>query len=112
MVAISEKVALIAGIISFSRASQTPGAVQQRSFVPDGYYVTAYYPAPYGGWVKDWQESYRKARKLVDSMTLAEKTNITGGSGVFMGQFVPMLKLAKAIVLELALIKTVRQGEF
>lgn len=85
MVAISEKVALIAAIISFSRASQTPGAVQQRSFVPDGYYVTAYYPAPYGGWVKDWQESYRKARKLVDSMTLAEKTNITGGSGVFMG---------------------------
>nr|WVH32797.1 hydrolase family protein [Trichoderma asperellum] len=49
------------------------------------YYVPPYYPAPYGGWVADWQESYAKAKALVDSMTLAEKTNITGGTGIYMG---------------------------
>lgn len=50
------------------------------------YYVPPYYPAPYGGWVADWQDSYAKAKALVDSMTLAEKTNITGGSGIYMGK--------------------------
>ncbi|KAG5951184.1 hypothetical protein E4U53_003595 [Claviceps sorghi] len=91
MVAFFGKTALIAAIVAFSDASPTPepeaaaAAAQKRSFVPDGYFVPAYYPAPYGGWTKDWQESYRKARAFVDSMTLAEKTNITGGSGIFMG---------------------------
>ncbi|KAK2608745.1 hypothetical protein QQS21_002734 [Conoideocrella luteorostrata] len=65
-------------------ASPTPDVVAQKSFVPDGYYVPAYYPAPYGGWVSGWQESYGKARNFVNSMTLAEKTNITAGSGIFM----------------------------
>lgn len=45
-----------------------------------------YYPAPYGGWVDEWRDSYSKAKKLVDSMTLAEKTNITAGTGIFMGK--------------------------
>ncbi|KAG6041144.1 hypothetical protein E4U41_005868 [Claviceps citrina] len=87
MVAVFGKTALIAGIIAYSDARPTPEAFQQKSFVPDGYYVPAYYPAPHGGWTKDWQESYRKARTFVDSMTLAEKTNITGGSGIFMVGF-------------------------
>ncbi|KAF5027061.1 hypothetical protein F66182_830 [Fusarium sp. NRRL 66182] len=51
----------------------------------DGYNASPYYPAPYGGWVDEWAESYAKAKKLVDSMTLAEKTNITAGTGIFMG---------------------------
>ncbi|KAG5983250.1 hypothetical protein E4U55_000474 [Claviceps digitariae] len=94
MVAVFRKAALVAAIVACSNASPAPeaetkaaaaaAAALQRSFVPDGYFVPAYYPAPYGGWTKDWQESYRKARALVDSMTLAEKTNITGGSGIFM----------------------------
>lgn len=51
-----------------------------------GSYVAAdYYPAPYGGWVNNWAESYAKARDLVESMTLAEKTNITSGTGIYMG---------------------------
>ncbi|XWX00333.1 hypothetical protein V2A60_008353 [Cordyceps javanica] len=50
-----------------------------------GYNSPAYYPAPYGGWVDEWRDSYSKAKKLVDSMTLAEKTNITAGTGIFMG---------------------------
>lgn len=83
------KTAFIAGMIVSSVASPVPVdvALPRSDYVPDGYYVPAYYPAPYGGWTKDWQESYRKARKLVDSMILAEKTNITGGSGMFMGEF-------------------------
>lgn len=62
-----------------------PVDIGARSDVPEGYYVPAYYPAPYGGWVDDWTESYERARTLVDSMTLAEKTNITAGTGIFMG---------------------------
>ncbi|KAI6784900.1 beta-glucosidase F-like protein [Emericellopsis cladophorae] len=61
--------------------------LQQRSpdDVPDGYYVPMYYPAPFGGWVDSWAQSYEKARDLVNQMTLAEKTNITAGTGIFMG---------------------------
>ena len=55
------------------------------SGVPDGVYTPPYFPAPYGGWVAEWQDSYKKAKALVDNMTLAEKTNITAGSGVYMG---------------------------
>ncbi|KAH8683719.1 glycoside hydrolase superfamily [Ilyonectria robusta] len=50
-----------------------------------GYNALPYYPAPYGGWVSEWASSYTKAKKLVDSMTLAEKTNITAGTGLLMG---------------------------
>lgn len=57
------------------------------SDVPDGFYVPAYYPAPFGGWVDSWADSYDKAKALVDRMTLAEKTNITAGTGIFMGTF-------------------------
>jgi hypothetical protein len=69
----------VALVAAFSAGAASPSSVTD-------YYVPQYYPAPYGGWVKDWQESYRKARDLVASMTLAEKTNITAGSGIFMGK--------------------------
>jgi hypothetical protein len=46
------------------------------------------YLAPHGGWVSDWSESFQKASSLVSTMTLAEKTNITAGSGIFMGRCV------------------------
>ncbi|KAH7318208.1 putative beta-glucosidase 1 precursor [Stachybotrys elegans] len=60
---------------------------QKRQQAPEaGFYVPSYYPAPYGGWVDDWKESYAKAKALVDRMTLAEKTNITGGTGIYMGR--------------------------
>lgn len=62
------------------------GPVRQREAVPDGFYAAPYYPTPYGGWEESWKQSYAKAQALVDKMTLAEKTNITGGSGIFMGK--------------------------
>ncbi|RYC91843.1 putative beta-glucosidase F [Fusarium oxysporum f. sp. narcissi] len=52
--------------------------------VADGFVAAPYYPAPYGGWDEAWADSYARAKKMVDSMTLAEKTNITAGTGLFM----------------------------
>ncbi|KNG44253.1 glycoside hydrolase family 3 protein [Stemphylium lycopersici] len=63
-------------------------AIQQRDPVPQGYVAPPYYPTPHGGWVSDWSESYRKASLLVSNMTLAEKTNLTAGTGIFMGRCV------------------------
>lgn len=53
--------------------------------VPAGYVASPYYPAPYTGWVADWSDSVQKAKALVDTMTLAEKANITTGTGIYMG---------------------------
>jgi beta-glucosidase len=38
--------------------------------------------------VSEWSESYSKASLLVANMTLVEKTNITSGTGIFMGRCV------------------------
>ncbi|KIW47429.1 uncharacterized protein PV06_00126 [Exophiala oligosperma] len=40
-----------------------------------------WYPTPRGGTLPSWQDSYEKARKLVDRMSLVEKVNITTGTG-------------------------------
>lgn len=44
-----------------------------------------WYPSPKGGTAKSWAASYEKASKLVGKMTLAEKVNITTGTGWQMG---------------------------
>lgn len=67
----------------------TSGAAIQPRAVPAPYVAASYYPAPHGGWADDWADAYEKAIKLVSQMTLAEKTNITGGTGFFMGNFLP-----------------------
>ncbi|KAF1913850.1 beta-glucosidase 2 precursor [Ampelomyces quisqualis] len=74
-------------ILGFSSVA-TAAVIDRRDPVPAGYVAPPYYPAPYGGWVSDWSESFQKASVLVSSMTLAEKTNITAGSGIFMGRCV------------------------
>ena len=71
-------------VLSFL-SSATAAAVDRRTPVPAGYVAAPYYPAPHGGWVSSWSESYRKASLLVQNMTLAEKTNLTSGTGLFMG---------------------------
>ncbi|ORX97354.1 beta-glucosidase 1 precursor [Clohesyomyces aquaticus] len=40
-----------------------------------------WYPTPKGGQDAAWAESYKKAAKLVEQMTLVEKVNITTGTG-------------------------------
>ncbi|KAB8235015.1 hypothetical protein ETB97_010687 [Aspergillus alliaceus] len=48
-------------------------------------YSPPYYPAPPGGWLSDWSDAYEKAHNVVSKMTLAEKVNLTTGTGIFMG---------------------------
>jgi hypothetical protein len=62
-------------------------SIDRRAAVPDGYVAAPYYPAPYTGWVSSWSDSVQKAKALVDTMTLAEKANITAGTGIYMGEF-------------------------
>ncbi|KIX10303.1 uncharacterized protein Z518_01385 [Rhinocladiella mackenziei CBS 650.93] len=40
-----------------------------------------WYPTPRGGTLSSWRESYDKARQMVERMSLAEKVNITTGTG-------------------------------
>lgn len=40
-----------------------------------------WYPTPAGGTASSWAESYAKAAKLVEQMSLPEKVNITTGTG-------------------------------
>ncbi|KAK4443375.1 glycoside hydrolase [Podospora aff. communis PSN243] len=44
-----------------------------------------WYPSPKGGIARGWAASYEKAAKLVGKMTLAEKVNVTTGTGWQMG---------------------------
>ncbi len=52
---------------------------------PDEGQSEPWYPSPMGGTLEDWKESYAKAAKLVNQMTLVEKVNITTGVGFMMG---------------------------
>ncbi|KAF2476239.1 beta-glucosidase-like protein [Lindgomyces ingoldianus] len=68
--------------------SASAAVIDRRIAVPSGYVAPPYYPTPHGGWTADWSVSYHKASLLVSQMTLAEKTNVTAGSGIFMGRCV------------------------
>ncbi|KAL1980469.1 hypothetical protein VTN96DRAFT_4126 [Rasamsonia emersonii] len=59
--------------------------IRPRTDLPPGYSSPDYYPTPNGGWVSEWADAYAKAQKVVSQMTLAEKVNITSGTGYFMG---------------------------
>ena len=41
-----------------------------------------WYPSPLGGTLSEWEESYQKAKAMVEKMTLPEKVNVTTGVGV------------------------------
>lgn len=97
----------VSGFLAVVSASPVQNATA--SDLPDGFYVPAYYPAPYGGWVDSWADSYDKAKALVDRMTLAEKTNITAGTGIFMGKNPPN---SVASSKDMNLLTPVCQGKF
>lgn len=69
-------------------AAVPPERLAERDAVPSGYVAAPFYPAPNGGWEATWKTSYTKAQALVSKMTLAEKTNITSGTGIYMGRCV------------------------
>ena len=64
------------------------GSIAARDAVPAGYVALPYYPAPPGGWVGNWTAAYAKAQVVVANMTLAEKVNLTTGTGELMGRCV------------------------
>ncbi|CAK7204078.1 hypothetical protein SEUCBS139899_006829 [Sporothrix eucalyptigena] len=73
----------LAGVAIWAQ-TVTGASVLKRDSVPAAYVAAPYYPSPHGGWSSDWTAAYAKAQALVSSMTLAEKTNITAGTGFFM----------------------------
>ena len=56
----------------------------KRDDPPPGFESPPYYPTPQGGWVDSWAEAYKKAHAVVSNMTLAEKVNLTTGTGLWM----------------------------
>lgn len=84
MVALSLSLALAASLAPWAQASPATKHLEVRA--DDKAYSPPYYPAPKGGWLSDWEDSYEKAHKLVSQMTLAEKVNLTTGTGIFMGR--------------------------
>ncbi|CZS90176.1 probable beta-glucosidase 1 precursor [Rhynchosporium agropyri] len=58
--------------------------IERRDDVPKGFVASPYYPTPAGGWVGSWTASYAKAALVVANMTLAEKVNLTTGTGLLM----------------------------
>ena len=75
---------LLLGLLTPTTLARSIGP---RDPVPEGYHAAPYYPAPHGGWLESWREAYTKAEALVSKMTLAEKTNITSGVGIYMGKY-------------------------
>lgn len=57
----------------------------KRTDLPTEYSTPDYYPTPLGGWINEWADAYNKAQKIVSNMTLAEKVNLTSGTGYLMG---------------------------
>ncbi len=76
--------ALLAAAVPYSLASPKGASIDARDS-GDEPFSPPYYPAPNGGWVSNWAEAYQKAHRIVSNMTLAEKVNITTGTGIFMG---------------------------
>jgi len=88
MVLFGLSVCWLSALASFPWTGQA-AAVGPRAPVPPGFNAPSYYPTPHGGWTPSWADSYAKAKALVESMTLAEKTNITAGVGIYMGESAP-----------------------
>jgi beta-glucosidase-like glycosyl hydrolase len=59
------------GLVVYKKLKEAP---------PDGL-SPPWYPSPKGGIAKSWEASYKKASAMVSRMTLAEKVNVTTGTG-------------------------------
>ncbi|EAW16089.1 beta-glucosidase [Aspergillus fischeri NRRL 181] len=81
-------IALVASLVPSALsapASESRVSTQLQSRDAAGYSSPPYYPAPNGGWLSSWADAYEKAQRVVRNMTLAEKVNLTTGTGIFMG---------------------------
>lgn len=61
------------------------GGIWLYNTAPEDGQSPPWYPSPKGGTVKSWQESYNKAQRLVEKMSLISKVNVTSGVGWQMG---------------------------
>lgn len=77
--------AISASILGALAVPCSGGLIHPRDSVPAPYTAKPYYPSPLGGWTADWADSYAKAKAFVSQLTLAEKTNISAGTGFLMG---------------------------
>ncbi|KAI1816713.1 glycoside hydrolase family 3 protein [Poronia punctata] len=75
---------LVALPLSLTPSASAAAVLEERDPLPAGYVSAPYYPSPYGGWDDEWSDAYDKAAALVSEMTLAEKVNVTAGTGLFM----------------------------
>ncbi|KAL4929859.1 beta-glucosidase [Aspergillus undulatus] len=75
--------ALLIATMPCSLASPTTSSLNKRDL--DEPISPPYYPAPNGGWVAKWADAYEKAHAVVSNLTLAEKVNLTTGTGIYMG---------------------------
>lgn len=82
------RLALLLALLLPSLAVSAAALLDGRDSVPAGYASPPYYPTPYGGWDDQWSDAYQKAVALVSRMTVAEKVNITAGTGLYMGRCV------------------------
>ncbi|KAL4922894.1 glycosyl hydrolase family 3 N terminal domain-containing protein [Aspergillus aurantiobrunneus] len=76
--------ALLTTAVLCSLASPTGAGLDVRDSDNEAF-SPPYYPAPNGGWVSNWAEAYQKAHSIVSNLTLAEKVNLTTGTGIYMG---------------------------
>ncbi|KAI0015325.1 glycoside hydrolase family 3 protein [Xylariomycetidae sp. FL0641] len=72
-------------LLVLGASASAAATIQARDPVPEPYVAAPFYPAPFGGWSSDWSESYERAVALVSNMTVAEKVNLTTGTGLYMG---------------------------
>ncbi|AEO61246.1 glycoside hydrolase family 3 protein [Thermothelomyces thermophilus ATCC 42464] len=80
-------IGFLAGFIGLWILLSAGGAFVYKKYQEEPPYGQSppWYPAPKGGIAKTWAESYEKAAKMVSKMTLAEKVNVTTGTGWQMG---------------------------
>lgn len=57
------------------------GGIWAWKSAPENGLSPPWYPSPKGGTDAAWEESYKKAKTLVEQLTLVEKVNITTGTG-------------------------------
>lgn len=70
------------GVQSSSSRNTDSVLLHVRDDLPSNYTQSPpYYPTPYGGWISSWNASYARAAAVVANMTLAEKVNLTSGTG-------------------------------
>lgn len=77
---------LLLTVGTLTSVSQANPVEPRANVLPPGYVAASYYPTPHAGWTSDWSASFDNAKALVEKMTLAEKTNITAGTGIYMGK--------------------------